>query len=331
MENKNPDLQILVSIIVPVYNVEEYLSRCVDSLCTQRYKNLEIILVDDGSTDKSGDICDQYKIYDSRIKVIHQENGGLSEARNSGINVAQGQYLAFVDSDDFVNERYIDTLLNLAFMYDAEIAICDYCKGVGGEFPKKRNRRIQLIMAESMLQNWHGKYKRLETVAWNKLYKRELFVKSNICYPKGYYHEDVQTTHLLINEANKVVITNEKLYYYFQRKNSITGMGDIKSIEDSIYGQQRRCQWFKDNGYSCAFEKMYIKLMEFYIFYYATIDQKTYEQIGEWLIEQYIKSAADRFLIEEIDMWEKILIVFMGKKYKWIRNIVQIHFGNRRA
>lgn len=328
MAVKKTNFQILVSIIVPVYNVEAYLSRCIDSLCGQSYINLEIILVDDGSTDRSGDICDRYKISDHRIEVIHQSNGGLSAARNAGINTARGQYLAFVDSDDFVDVQYIDTLLNLALLYDAEIAMCDYYKGEEFTFPKGRSKhKVQMCMAEDMLRDWHGKYKRLETVAWNKLYKRELFTESGIRYPKGYYHEDVQTTHLLVNEADKVVITDAKLYYYYHRKSSITGTGSVKKIEDCLYGQSRRYQWFKNNGYQRAYEIMLVKSMEFCIYNYAVMDYKIYKQIGERLIKQYMTSVKEVLRFKEIGTWEKLLIFFMQKKYGWIRKIMQVFVG----
>lgn len=324
MARESVDFQILVSIVVPVYNVEEYLSRCIASLCNQSYTNLEIILVDDGSTDSSGDICDWYKNSDQRIEVLHQSNGGLSEARNTGINAARGEYLAFVDSDDFIDEKYIDMLLNLALTYDAQIAVCDYYKGGKDKFPEGRRKpKVWQCTAENMLRNWHGKYKRLETIACNKLYKRELFTKSGIRYPKGYYHEDIQTTHLLVNEANKVVFTDEKLYYYFQRNGSITSTGSVKRLGDCIYGQKRRYQWFKNNGYQRAYEVMCVKSMEFCIYNYAVINDSIYEQIGERLIEQYMRYAKKAIHFKKIGVWEKLLLFFMKKGYRWIRKIVQ--------
>lgn len=330
MVGEKVNLQMLISIIVPVYNVETYLSRCVDSICSQSYTNLEIILVDDGSTDHSGDICDRYQILDDRIKVIHQRNGGLSEARNTGINMARGQYLAFVDSDDFVDVKFVETLFNLVLMHDAEIAMCDYHKGEEDKFPKgKRKHKIQMRVAEDMLRNWHGKYKRLETIACNKLYKRELFAESGIRYPKGYYHEDIQTTHLLVNEADKVVFTDEKLYYYFHRKSSITSTGSAKRIEDCIYGQQKRYQWFKNNGYQRAYEILLVKSMEFCIYNYAVIDHEIYKQIGERLIEQYMRFANETCRFKEIGIWEKFLIFFIQKKYVWIRKMIQTFVDNK--
>ena len=170
----------LISIIIPVYNVENYLGRCFQSVQKQTYKNLEIILIDDGSTDASGKLCDQYKLHDQRVKVIHQKNGGLSNARNSGLKIAKGEYITFIDADDFIHESYIERLYSLAEMNGSEIVCCNYTRGDADDFSGvKAEKQIEerTYTADEMLRNWHGKYKHLETVIWNKLYKKELFEK----------------------------------------------------------------------------------------------------------------------------------------------------------
>ena len=116
----------LISVIVPVYNVEKYISRCIESIMKQTYKNIEIILIDDGSTDNSGKICDEYSLKDDRINVIHKKNGGLSDARNTGLDIAKGKYISLIDSDDFVSKFFIETLYNTCKNENCEIAICEY-------------------------------------------------------------------------------------------------------------------------------------------------------------------------------------------------------------
>lgn len=131
----------LISIIVPVYNVEKYLKECIDSVISQTYKNLEIILVDDGSTDKSGEICDEYSKKDSRIKVIHKENGGLSDARNVALDIAKGEYIGFVDSDDYVEKDMFETLYKLAEEHNTEISSISFYKTLENEIIDVRNSR----------------------------------------------------------------------------------------------------------------------------------------------------------------------------------------------
>lgn len=168
----------LVSIIVPVYNVEAYLDRCLSSIISQTYHNIEVILVDDGSTDQSGELCDQYQKQDSRIRVIHKENGGLSDARNAGIQISGGSYIAFIDSDDYVREEYIGRMMEEAERTDCDVVICGYSKkhASGESFDyialpdTYEGRQIQ--------KNFYdGKPSpEMFDVAWNKLYRKTLLM-----------------------------------------------------------------------------------------------------------------------------------------------------------
>lgn len=171
-----------ISIVVPIYKVERYLEKCVDSIIDQDYRNLEIILVDDGSPDRCPQICDEYAQKDSRVKVIHKENGGLSDARNAGIKVATGEYIAFVDSDDYLTESHISTLLYTMKKYDADISACNYIKvyedaGIQKVEPKT-DKDLVMTNIEAMkdlftLPNSSG------VVTWNKLYRTSLFTQNN--------------------------------------------------------------------------------------------------------------------------------------------------------
>lgn len=214
---------VWISIIVPVYKVEKYLQKCIDSICSQTYSSLEIILVDDGSPDSCGVICDENARKDSRIKVVHKENKGLSSARNIGLEYATGEYVAFVDSDDIIHCRFIEILLDLCILYNCDIAQCDYlCVSEESEYLEINSEKLRFYTGKEALKELCCSKKSTGfTVAWNKLYKKELF--KEIRYPVGRIHEDEFTTYLILNEANKVCVTNQYLYYYLRHSESITG------------------------------------------------------------------------------------------------------------
>lgn len=216
--------QILVSVIVPVYNVEKYLKRCIDSICNQSYQNLEIILVDDGSVDKSGDICDRYARMDTRIQVIHKQNGGLSDARNVGIAVSKGAYISLIDSDDYIDQFMIEKLLQCSLKKSSDITICQY-QDVYSKYTesvkKTKNKNIYEMTGRKAIEKMLVEEPTVFVVAWNKLYKSSLFKENRISYPKGYIHEDCFTTYQLFFYANKVSYIYEPLYLYMHRDGSI--------------------------------------------------------------------------------------------------------------
>lgn len=208
----------LISVIVPVYNVEKYLKRCVDSILVQTYKNLEILLVNDGCTDNCPAICNDYAARDSRIVVINKKNGGLSDARNAALDVAKGEYIAFVDSDDYLAADYIEYLYRLLEEHDADISMCAFKKVYEGEALDVCIEHVTCLLAEEALE--HLLYQRKFTAsAYCKLYKRSIFAE--IRYPKGVYYEDLAIIHKVLDCCNKVVIGRQQKYYYYQRSNSI--------------------------------------------------------------------------------------------------------------
>lgn len=233
-----------ISVIVPVYNVEKYLCKCIDSIINQTYTNLEIILIDDGSPDNCGVVCDDYFLKDNRIKVIHKENGGLSDARNAGLDIATGDYISFIDSDDYIHKDFYKTLINLIVKYNADIAQCgflDVYEEDVDNFSKDKlyiNEKITILNNNEAINNLFNKNYVNTVVVWNKLYKRKLF--KNIRYPKGKIHEDEYTTYKLLFSAKKVVSISMEMYYYLRRPNSIMGKGfNIKSLDklDAYYEQ----------------------------------------------------------------------------------------------
>lgn len=209
----------LISIIIPVYKVEKYLEKCIESVLKQTYTNLQVILVDDGSPDNCGKICDEYAKKDSRIEVIHKVNGGLSDARNVGIAKAKGKYIGFVDSDDYIKEDMYEILINLIKEYDADVSICNLYDVIEGkEYIRNKENGIKEynridILKEVLLD------KNIQSYAWNKLYKKELF--NEIKYPIGKKYEDIGTTFYIFEKCNKVVVTSEPEYYYLKRADSL--------------------------------------------------------------------------------------------------------------
>ena len=213
----------LISIIVPVFNVEKYLMRCLDSIMKQTYENIEIIVVDDGSTDNSAKIIDNYSMKDKRIIAIHQENGGLSNARNNGLRKCNGNYVAFVDSDDYISEDYIEILYRLIKKYDVKISCCDYkiFSADIEELKQHKNKKyIEYVMDKEKYILEYLYSEGYYISAWGKLYKKELF--NTIKYPEHVLYEDLNTTYKLALECDKIVCCNAKNYYYFMRADSIT-------------------------------------------------------------------------------------------------------------
>lgn len=209
----------LISVIIPVYKVEEYLNRCVDSVINQTYKNIEIILVDDGSPDNCPKICDDYAKKDKRIRVIHKKNGGLSDARNAGIDIAKGEYFSFVDSDDYVEKNYISFLFNLAKKYNSELTM-------GKQYVRYSDKTIDTGSGNIYELNSHDTLEKMlygedfDVSAWAKLYKKELF--KDVRFPVGRLFEDAATTYKLIDKSKKIVLSSKPIYNYIIRDNSIT-------------------------------------------------------------------------------------------------------------
>ena len=239
----------LISVIVPVYNVENYIHRCVDSIINQTYKNLEIILVDDGSPDNCGYICDEYARKDNRIVVVHQTNGGLSAARNAGLDICRGEYIGFVDSDDCIHPEMYERLYNDICKYHVRLAFChpNMCRG---EIPDVEEglstecRDKEFVILKSMTEQiWWS--------AWTKLYERSLFAE--IRYPQGKTNEDYAITMYIYDQCDRIAINYNKLYNYCVRENSIcTSPLNLKKFDQIdntldvlLYMEDRHPEWKK--------------------------------------------------------------------------------------
>lgn len=210
----------LVSVIVPVYKVEEYLHRCIDSILTQSYETLEVILVDDGSPDNCGLICDEYHAKDKRVKVVHRENGGLSAARNSGLDIVSGDYLMFVDSDDWLDVNTIKYLHQILVEYKADISAVGLLPVIDGTevnnniYTNKVKVYNKLQGLETFLFNGQ-----LSPCACGKLWRTDLW--ANVRFPEGKLHEDQFTIYKILDEISCSVLSENKMYFYFKREGSI--------------------------------------------------------------------------------------------------------------
>ncbi len=213
--NKNP----LISIIVPIYNVEKYIRQCIENIRCQTYKDLEIILVDDGSPDNCGKICDEYAKLDDRVIVIHKENGGLSSARNAGIDIATGDYLGFVDGDDWIKSDMYESMLKNILNNEADISVCGfYLSFVNLNIPNYNKKELLLLTPEQAIKECLNGIK-FNVSAWDKLYKKSIF--DEIRYPEGKIYEDAYVIVEILDKCKKVVVDTEPKYYYRQRSGSI--------------------------------------------------------------------------------------------------------------
>ena len=221
-------VKMKVSIIVPVYNVESYLKKCLESIINQTYKNIEIILIDDGSTDNSSIICDNYQEIDKRIKVIHQENMGLSSARNKGLEIATGELISFIDSDDYVELDFIEYLYNLITNYHTDIAVCAISKNS----IKNKTEDIKIFNNKDSLLNLTNFSSSIKMNVMNKLYRKDII--KNIKFKENVIYEDILfNTNVFINIKN-IVVSNIQKYHYLIRDNSLSNQKFSKHEYDRV-------------------------------------------------------------------------------------------------
>ena len=239
-----------ISIIVPIYNAEYQIRCLLDSLLLQTWSHFEVLLINDGSTDESGAICDAYAEKDHRFKVIHKENGGLSDARNAGIDAAKGKFLGFVDSDDYVHPRFYELLLQALKEEGADIAGCDVKKVCKTEkIEEKEQQPIQRTVysgREATANLYDAQMYLKSVVAWNKLYKKELF--EEIRFPKGKLHEDEFTSYKLLYQSESVVYINRAYYFYFQREDGIMGKEQRKISPAVLEAYEEMERFFSEKG-----------------------------------------------------------------------------------
>lgn len=256
-----------ISVIVPVYNVEPYLHKCINSIINQTHKDFELILIDDGSPDSCGLICEDYAKRDRRIKVIHKENGGLSSARNSGIEVAKGKYIAFIDGDDYVHPNMLEVMYNTAEQHSSDMVVCDFVKvNENDDYEINSSKSIKKIQhftniraLMQLFSNDHDDYitgagnNVKWVVVWNKLYKRELFIYDR--FYEGHICEDEFIIHKLLYSCRKVTYISCEFYFYVQRTDSIINSSYSIKRFDKVKALQDRADFFNQIDQQYLHEK----------------------------------------------------------------------------
>lgn len=301
----------VISIIVPVYNVEEYLGRCIRSIVNQTYGNLEILLVDDGSKDNSGSLCDEWEKKDPRIKVIHKSNGGLADARNAGLKIATGNYIGFIDSDDWVDIDMYQILHREAKKFDLDIIESDIhwlCPGdESGDSGYREGETRTEIYSIPRAMELLVEEKILRQTVWNKLYRKE--VLADIFFEKGKLHEDEFWTYRVFGKAGRIGHINAKFYYYFLRPNSIMGNTFTLRRLDTLEGRYRRWQYIKEkfpNAEKGARKNVYFSCMLNYQWSLDYLNENDFARARE-IINHYLAEI----------LKEKSLFSLRGKELFW--------------
>ncbi len=321
----------LISVIVPVYNVEKYLRDCLDSIVNQTYKNLEIILVNDGSKDSSGAICDEYKNKDKRIQVVHKENGGLSSARNVGLDIAKGEYISFLDSDDYIHKEFIKKLYSLCVENNLDIAQCEFYEFKDKVEEVNEVERVNVFTPLEMINNIFLLDGYHNVVVWNKLYKKYLF--ESMRFPLGKIHEDEFTTYKVFYECKTSIATTNLKYHYYRKSNtSITGVKfNIKRL-DALEAFEERKNFFRERGkdeiYAKALVAYSAKLKEMYFFVeeYMEDAERYLDEIKDKVRDVYEEKKICNFGMKKEILKEKLflnnekiykqLLVFKRRLYK---------------
>lgn len=289
-----------ISVIIPVYKVEEYLNRCVDSVINQTYKDFEIILVDDGSPDNCGKICDEYAARYSFVTVIHKENGGLSDARNAGLDVMRGEYVAFVDSDDYIHPEYLNILITEAEKHNADISLIGFKR-----VPDDIDSFEKIVDYETEVLNSHQamcifflpkkKYQFVFSCA--KIYKREVFL--NLRFPLGTIHEDLYTTWKCFLAAKTIVSSSPKLYYYRLRSDSImNSLQKLESIKIHIDAFKEMLEYFLNRDKDLVLLAAY-RLMKNYDLVIHFISEKENGGISLEEVKAHIKALEKKKLVDK--------------------------------
>ena len=300
-----------ISVVVSVYNVQDYVEKSIQSICKQSYKNLEIILVDDGATDNSGDICDAYAKMDGRIKVVHKQNGGLSSARNEGIKVATGEYIAFVDGDDWIDEGMYEDMLRAIQTYDADIAICNYKEISKKGIRDTSSEDVAVFKGREALKVFveEDESYQIQNAAWNKLYKRSLM--GELRFPEGKLFEDIVYTTKLLAASKRAVYVNKAYYnYIFDRSDSIMNSKKVERLlTDQVPAYREKGEFLLAIG-----EKELFLTHQFFFYKRMLLHYKDAKEKKPEGYQSFLKDI--RKIICENPVWE----AFDGKsKGEWLR------------
>lgn len=299
----------LITVVLPIYNVEKYLEHCINSVLSQTYENIEVILVDDGATDSCPQICDKYQKKDKRIKVVHKKNGGLSDARNEGIKHATGTYICFIDSDDFIKNTYIEKLYRIIKKNKAEIAVGNFKRVQSSDIKDELDGEAieKTYTGKEMIENiYRKKLYQQSTVTWNKLYAIELF--KNIKFPFGKLHEDEFTTYKLFYNCSKVVMTTEVLYYYRYVQTSIMNQSFKVKRLDGIEALEERLEFFKERKEEKLYHLSLIRYESVLMIHYMNCKKllENSEQFQKELYDKFKNNYKKVIKLKECSMVDKV-------------------------
>lgn len=312
----------LISVVVPIYNVEKYLRKCINSIINQTYSNLEIILVNDGSTDGSGEICNEYACKDGRILVINKRNGGLSDARNCGIEIAKGKYIVFIDSDDYIETDMIENLYRACIDNGAQIACCGKIIERGKKINEVNCKENFCVSAEDAIKRMLL-LRDIDVSAWDKMYKMELF--KDIRYPINKYYEDMGTTYKLLDKADKIVHINKPEYHYVIRLNSITTTFSIKHLDMLSTSKEIHEYIVEKYPQLTEISKSFCYLQYFTILLelHNVSNKKQYKEQYKVIKRQYNKEIADILANQYIPKYKKIMAILIFMNMYEIVNIIK--------
>lgn len=318
---------MLVSVVIPVYNVRDFLEKCVTSVINQTYSELEIILVDDGSTDGSDDICNKLAVEDSRIEVIHKKNGGLSDARNVGMKSARGKYLFFLDSDDTINSMLIEKSVEVAESYKADIVYFDYRRLEPNGQIEVCNCRLPQMQPMSLESNPELLLSTISVCM--KLFLREFLEKTEINFPLGYRYEDLGTMPKILHHAKRIIYLKEPLYDYQIREGSITtGTDSERNYQHRKAMLEGVLSYYKEHNkyekYKSELEYLFIYNMYFLPakeMLYSSKDLYNINKCRDYLEKNFHSFRKNRY-IQNMDGKERLQFFLIEKKQYWLINVM---------
>ena len=315
-----------ISVIVPVYNVENYLRECLESLLAQTFTDMEIILVNDGSTDCSCEICDEYSKKYFNVLAVHKESGGAASARNYGITFAKGSYISFVDSDDIVAKDFLESLYNNIIKYNIDIAACGYChyfnQGIIKEINFQGIRKLYLGLEAQKYLNILGYY---DVSACNKLFKKDLF--SELKFPEGKKSEDWFIMYKLIEKSGGIFYDSDTKYFYRQRLGSVTKSSTINF--NDIEAAKEICEYYSKHNYEEVLPYAIQSLVFTYIGVYNTLLCRTNDKLEMDRIYKEVQALKTKVISDELSNSRKVqLYLFFHSRYLY--NILFKIFDKKR-
>lgn len=319
----------LVSVIIPVYNVEKYVRDCLESVINQTYRNLEIIIVNDGSTDRSPQICHEFK--DPRIIFIDKENGGLSDARNKGVEASSGEYITFVDSDDVIHPQLIEELLQNLLKYEGDISGCGFVR-YDDKKPiewENSNNVIKKWTSNEAMNELVGGFSNDLTVAWCKLYPREILMK--FPFPYGKIHEDEFVSYKIISSIKVYIYSSKKLYGYRQRSNSIMSMYNLSAEKDRIEAKRLIFEYYLKNikNQRSLARSFFLLMRNIELSYYKICNVNKNEDYLKELIVQYEDLYSNNLnLMKMLNYYERWMLKLFYKSKRIFRYVEAIKRGS---